>query len=48
MRAAQEDDERRRYFRLTPLGSRAAAAEARRLEAVLLEAREKRLLPRKG
>ena len=48
MRATEEEDERRRYFRLTALGSRAAAAEARRLEAVLLEAREKRLLPRKG
>jgi DNA-binding PadR family transcriptional regulator len=45
---AADDDERRRYFRLTPLGSRAAQAEARRLEAVLTEAREKRLLPRKG
>ena len=43
-----DDAERRRYFRLTTLGQRAAAAEARRLEAVLLEAREKRLLPRKG
>src|ERR671913_370626 len=45
---AKDDDERRRYFRLTALGERAAAAEARRLEAVLLEARQKRLLPRKG
>ncbi len=45
---AADDDERRRYFRLTPLGARAAAAEARRLEAVLVEARAKRLLPRKG
>jgi DNA-binding PadR family transcriptional regulator len=40
------DDERRRYFRLTPLGARAAAAEARRLEAAVLEARAKRLLVR--
>ena len=47
-RPAEEDDERRRYFRLTALGQRAAAAEAKRLEAVLLEARQKRLLPRKG
>lgn len=45
---AADDDERRRYFQLTPLGARAAAAEARRLEAVLLEARTKKLLPRKG
>ena len=43
-----EDDERRRYFRLTALGARAATAEARRLETVLLEARTKKLLPRKG
>ena len=40
------DDERRRYFRLTPLGARVAAAEARRLEAAVLEARAKRLLVR--
>jgi DNA-binding PadR family transcriptional regulator len=43
-----EDDERRRYFRLTTLGEKVAAAEARRLEAAVLEAREKRLLTRKG
>jgi DNA-binding PadR family transcriptional regulator len=42
--AADEDDERRRYFRLTPLGARVAEAEARRLEALVLEARSKRLL----
>jgi DNA-binding PadR family transcriptional regulator len=45
---AADDDERRRYFRLTPLGEKTAGAEARRLEAVLVEARAKRLLPRKG
>ena len=44
----EEDDERRRYFRLTSMGARAATAEARRLETVLLEARTKKLLPRKG
>ena len=44
----EEDDERRRYFRLTSLGALAATAEARRLETVLLEARTKKLLPRKG
>jgi DNA-binding PadR family transcriptional regulator len=43
---ADEDDERRRYFRLTRLGARVAAAEARRLEAAVLEARTKRLLPK--
>jgi DNA-binding PadR family transcriptional regulator len=46
--AADEDDERRRYFRLTPLGGRVAGAEARRLEAVVLEARSKRLLAKPG
>jgi DNA-binding PadR family transcriptional regulator len=45
-RPPQEDDQRRRYFRLTPLGERVAAAEARRLEAVVVEARAKRLLAR--
>lgn len=36
------DDERRRYYRITPLGRRVAAAETARLEAVVLEARSKR------
>jgi DNA-binding PadR family transcriptional regulator len=45
--APEDDDERRRYFRVTPLGRRVAAADARRLEAVVLEARAKRLLPRR-
>jgi DNA-binding PadR family transcriptional regulator len=43
-----EDDERRRYFRLTRTGASVAAAEARRLEAALVEARAKRLLAGKG
>jgi DNA-binding PadR family transcriptional regulator len=38
--------ERRRYFRLTALGEAAAAAEARRLEALVAESRAKRLLSR--
>ena len=46
LRGRRQDDERRRYFRLTPLGSAAATAEARRLESLLLEARAKRLLPK--
>ena len=46
--APDEDDERRRYFRLTPLGDAVAAAEARRLEAAVLEARAKRLFERRG
>jgi DNA-binding PadR family transcriptional regulator len=45
-RPADDDDERRRYFRLTPLGAAVATAEARRLEAAVLEARAKRLLAR--
>ena len=45
---ATEDDERRRYFRLTPLGAGAAAAEARRLEALVAESRAKRLLTKRG
>lgn len=43
-----EDDERRRYFRLTALGADAAAAEARRLEALVIESRAKRLLTKRG
>jgi DNA-binding PadR family transcriptional regulator len=42
--APDEDDERRRYFKLTPLGERVASAEAKRLEAIVVEARAKRLL----
>jgi DNA-binding PadR family transcriptional regulator len=42
----EAEDERRRYFRLTAFGAEVAAAEARRLEAVVLEARSKRLLAR--
>lgn len=45
-RRSTENDERRRYFRATPLGNRLAAAEARRLEALVVEARAKRLIPR--
>jgi len=43
-----DDDDRRRYFRLTAAGSHAAAAEARRLEALVAESRAKRLLTRRG
>jgi DNA-binding PadR family transcriptional regulator len=45
-REFREEDERRRYFRLTPLGLAVATEEAKRLESVLLEARAKRLLPK--
>jgi DNA-binding PadR family transcriptional regulator len=40
-----DDDARRRYYRLTPLGRRAVRAEARRLERLTDMARAKRLLP---
>ena len=43
---AASDDERRRYFRLTRFGADVAAAEARRLEALVMVARSKRLLAR--
>ena len=45
---AASDDERRRYFRLTALGSKVAAAEAQRLEAAVVEARAKRLITGRG
>jgi DNA-binding PadR family transcriptional regulator len=37
------DDTRRRYYRITPFGSRVASAEASRLAAVVKLARRKRL-----
>ena len=40
----QDDDERRRYYRLTRLGRLAAGAEAQRLAAQVRAAREKNLL----
>jgi len=43
-RKASVDDERRRYFRLTPLGQEAARAEARRLQDVMADARTRKLL----
>ena len=45
---AGPDDERRRYFRLTADGEQAAREEARRLEALVLESRAKKLLSRRG
>jgi DNA-binding PadR family transcriptional regulator len=38
------DDERRRYYRITPLGDRAVRAEARRLADAVSAAISKRLL----
>src|SRR3954454_15442984 len=43
--AADLDDERRRYYRLTPLGRRVAVAEAERLQRLVTVARAHRLLP---
>ncbi|HXR96686.1 MAG TPA: PadR family transcriptional regulator [Terriglobales bacterium] len=40
-----DDDARRRYYRLTPLGRRVARAEAARLEASLAHARQYGLTP---
>jgi DNA-binding PadR family transcriptional regulator len=42
--AADRDDERRRYYRLTPLGRNVAALEAARLASMLSTAAEKGLL----
>ena len=42
--AAEKDDERRRYFGLTPHGKRVLDAEVRRLEAIVLHARASRAL----
>ena len=42
--APDEDDERRRYYRLTAFGRTVMAAEARRLESVVALARNKRVL----
>jgi DNA-binding PadR family transcriptional regulator len=42
------DDERRRYYRLTKAGRRAAAEEAKQLEKLLADARSTGLLPRRS
>jgi len=41
---ADEDDERRRYYRLTDFGRRVATAEARRLSSLVTLAQDKKLL----
>jgi DNA-binding PadR family transcriptional regulator len=43
---SEKDDERRRYYRLTPLGFDVARAEARRLAALVEAAGERQLLPK--
>ena len=42
-----EDDERRRYYRITPFGRKVAIAEANRLERLLADARATGLLPKR-
>ena len=44
--AADVDDERRKYYRITPLGRRLATAEADRLWRLVSAARSARLLSR--
>lgn len=44
--APEADDQRRRYFSITPFGRAVAASEARRLQAQLNVARARELLPR--
>jgi DNA-binding PadR family transcriptional regulator len=42
------DDERRRYYRLTKAGRKAAAEEAKHLEQLLADARSSGLVPKRG
>ena len=44
-RAADADDERRRYYRITPLGARVATAEVERLRTLLGAAPARALAP---
>ena len=46
--APEEDDERRRYYRLTALGEAVARAEARRLADLVRMARARGLAPEKA
>ena len=45
---AQLDDERRRYYKLTTLGRRVAAAEAERMERLVAAARQSALIKGTG
>jgi DNA-binding PadR family transcriptional regulator len=45
--APDEDDERRRYYRVTAFGKAVTEAEARRLEGLVALARDKRVLKTK-
>jgi len=44
----EDDDERRRYYRITPLGTAVARAEAARLADLVRMARARGLVPRKA
>jgi len=46
--APAEDDERRRYYRITPFGAAVARAEARRLSQLVRMARARGLSPEKA
>ena len=46
--APEEDDERRRYYRISPLGGAVARAEAARLNALVRMARAKGLAPERA
>jgi DNA-binding PadR family transcriptional regulator len=45
--APERDDERRRYYRITPLGAAVARAETRRLSDLVRLARESGFAPRR-
>ena len=44
----KDDDERRRYYRLTPHGRKVAMAEAARLESLVQQARATGLIPKRS
>jgi DNA-binding PadR family transcriptional regulator len=46
--APEFDDERRRYYRITPFGRRVAKAEAQRLSSLVEQARAMGLMPRRS
>ncbi|MGE5836584.1 MAG: PadR family transcriptional regulator [Acidobacteriota bacterium] len=46
--APEDDDERRRYYRITPLGTAVAKAEARRLTDLVRMARAAGFAPRRA
>jgi DNA-binding PadR family transcriptional regulator len=46
--APEDDDERRRYYRITPFGAAVARAEARRLAGLVRQARAVGLVPGKA